>query len=67
MRFLHLPHSVIFQPIRLSLSTESTSYLVVFFSHNKSANSTFYHGFREGKNILTLTKHIQEIIKNHNA
>jgi hypothetical protein len=27
----------------LSLSTESGSHSVVFFSHNKSANNTWYH------------------------
>lgn len=32
------------QPVRLSLSSESVSHSAVFFSHNKSANSTFYHG-----------------------
>jgi len=30
--------------IRLSLSAESASHSTVFFSHNKSANSTFSHG-----------------------
>ena len=29
--------------IRLSLSAESTIHSAVFFSHNKSANCTFYH------------------------
>jgi hypothetical protein len=29
---------------RLSLSIESMSYSTVFFSHNKSANSSFSHG-----------------------
>jgi hypothetical protein len=32
------------RPVRLSLSAKSVSYLVVFFSHNKSANSTFSYG-----------------------
>jgi hypothetical protein len=30
--------------VRLSLSTKSSSHSVVFFSHNKLANSTFSHG-----------------------
>jgi hypothetical protein len=31
------------QPIRLSLSVQSASYSVVFFSHNKLTNNIFYH------------------------
>jgi hypothetical protein len=31
------------RPVRLSLSAKSASHLAVFFSHNKSANSTFSH------------------------
>jgi hypothetical protein len=32
------------QPVRLSLSAKSASHSIVFFSHNKSENSTFSHG-----------------------
>jgi len=31
--------------VRLSLSAESASHSVVFFSSNKSANNTFIHDF----------------------
>jgi hypothetical protein len=32
-------------PVRLILSAESTNHSTMFFSHNKSTNSTFSHGF----------------------
>jgi hypothetical protein len=33
------------RPVHLSLLAKSANHLTVFFSHNKSANCTFYHGF----------------------
>ena len=35
---------------RLGLSAESASYSAVFFSQNKSASSTFYHGLSANTN-----------------
>jgi hypothetical protein len=32
-------------PVHLSLSAEFINYLAIFFSYNKSANSTFNHAF----------------------
>ena len=36
----------------LSLSTKSVSHSIVFFSYNKSANSTFSHGFSDRQTDL---------------
>ena len=44
---IHLVHIV-----RLSLSAESVSHSAVFFSHNKSANSTFYHDLSDKQYFL---------------
>ena len=49
--------------VRLSLSAESASYLVVFFSHNKSANSTFCHGLSAKHGHSTRTSIVESICR----
>jgi hypothetical protein len=43
-----------FGPVDLSLSAESVSHLTVFFSHNKSVNSTFSYDFSDKRQTLNL-------------
>ena len=41
----HPDTHLVYESVRLSLSTESMSHLAVFFYHNKITNSTFSHDF----------------------
>jgi hypothetical protein len=47
--------------VRLSLLAKSASHLAVFFSHNKSANSTFSHGLQPSEQVTQLSTDCSEM------
>jgi hypothetical protein len=52
------------RPIRLSLSAKSANHSSVFFSHNKSAKSTFNHDLsakQTGPEKITAPKHMNSL------